>query len=367
MKKLNFLFIIIILFVLIGCEGLKKTADKIFESSERAKYERRFSGPDSLITQWKNNYNLSFSDSLKIEDRFSMTVPYQENDLHAISYLTELKKGDQLNIVSEFKDSVNSKIFVDFNRAELSSESFTSQLLSNNKFQETAQENGLYRIIIQPEIGFSSTFKLKFYTQPSYYFPVAGKGNSAVQSFWGAIRDGGTRNHEGVDIFAARGTPVVAAVAGFVTRTGNQGLGGKQVWLRDGILGNSLYYAHLDSIITNSGDRVKIGDTLGLVGTTGNAEGGVPHLHFGIYTGNGAVDPWPYLRKREVPKSSFVNSFNFTQIKKGSNLRLGPGTEYEIIHVFNDLTPVKIIAANEDWYQISANNKKGFISKSRLQ
>ncbi len=96
------------------------------------------------------------------------------------------------------------------------------------------------------------------------------------------VVDGGNRNHEGVDIFAAKGTPVVAVANGFVTRTGNQGLGGKQVWLRDSSSGNAYYYAHLDSILTESGKQVRINDTLGFVGNTGNAAGGSPHLHFGI-------------------------------------------------------------------------------------
>ncbi len=124
---------------------------------------------------------------------------------------------------------------------------------------------------MQPEIGATSDFSLKVYKEPVYTFPVADKGNAAVQSFWGAARDGGRRSHEGIDIFAPRGTPVVAAVEGHVSSTGNRGLGGKQVWLRDSERGNSLYYAHLDSIIARPGMRVSPGDTLGLVGNTGNA------------------------------------------------------------------------------------------------
>ncbi|MCH5689911.1 M23 family metallopeptidase [Niabella sp. W65] len=60
--------------------------------------------------------------------------------------------------------------------------------------------------------------------------------------------------------------------------------------MRENLAGFNVYYAHLDSFIVNSGDAVTRGDTLGFVGSTGNAAGGAPHLHFGIYGNNGAVD-----------------------------------------------------------------------------
>jgi hypothetical protein len=59
----------------------------------------------------------------------------------------------------------------------------------------------------------------------------------------------------------------------------------------------SLYYAHLDKQLVEAGQRVKKGDTLGLVGNTGNARFTPSHLHFGIYNYHGAVDPWPFVNK----------------------------------------------------------------------
>ena len=66
----------------------------------------------------------------------------------------------------------------------------------------------------------------------------------------------------------------------------------------------SLYYAHLDSQLVSAGARVVVGDTLGLVGNTGNAITTAPHLHFGIYArGSGAVNPLPFIdnRKEKIP------------------------------------------------------------------
>jgi murein DD-endopeptidase MepM/ murein hydrolase activator NlpD len=132
--------------------------------------------------------------------------------------------------------------------------------------------------------------------EASLLFPVQGLTGRAVQSGFGAARDRGRRRHEGIDIFAARGTPVVAAADGWVTRQTSNRLGGNVVWLWAPSVRASLYYAHLDSQAVQPGERVEAGDVLGYVGNTGNARGTAPHLHFGVYaTLEGAVDPYPFV------------------------------------------------------------------------
>ncbi len=70
------------------------------------------------------------------------------------------------------------------------------------------------------------------------------------------------------------------------------------MWLWDVRGRQSLYYAHLDTQLVSSGERVRAGDTLGLVGNSGNARTTAPHLHFGIYVrGEGAVNPLPFVRR----------------------------------------------------------------------
>lgn len=341
----------------------------IFETSERAKYERSFSGNDSLLANWKAGFSEAKNSRLMISDGYVSTVLVNDSFIPVLGYSLELKNGDRLVIETKTQNP-ESKIFIDISNTDSDSEKFESDILKNRIFTKTIQTTGLYKVIIQPEIDFRNTFQLKIYTQPSLGFPVAGKGNSSVQSFWGASRDGGGRSHEGIDIFASRGTPVVAISDGFVTRTGNQGLGGKQVWLRDGILGNSYYYAHLDSILAESGTRVKAGDILGLVGNTGNAAGGATHLHFEIYTSGGAVDPYPFVRRRSVPanleNSEIKNSEKY--IKAGSNVRTGPGIQYEIISNINTKTSVKVFSAGGSWYHVKIpNGPEGFIAAERLE
>lgn len=127
--------------------------------------------------------------------------------------------------------------------------------------------------------------------------PVKNVRARQIADTFGAPR-GRDRRHAGVDIFAPRGTPVVAATRGVVSAIRDAGLGGKQVW----VLGPAMerhYYAHLDDWAAGLavGDIVEPGTALGMVGTTGNARGTPPHLHYGVYGRNGAYDPLPLLRK----------------------------------------------------------------------
>lgn len=128
--------------------------------------------------------------------------------------------------------------------------------------------------------------------------PVEGVRLRQVGDSWHAPRSGG-RLHEGQDIFAARGTPVRSATEGYVVRVGESALGGKTVWVA-GAGGRSYYYAHLDSYAEGlaAGDFVTPESVLGYVGATGNAAGAAPHLHFGVYTPGGVVNPLPLLAGR---------------------------------------------------------------------
>ena len=130
--------------------------------------------------------------------------------------------------------------------------------------------------------------------------PVERVRAAAVADTFGAPR-GRDRSHQGVDIFAPHGTAVLSATEGLVVAVREQGLGGRQVWVL-GPAHERHYYAHLDDWAPGlrAGDRVRAGTRLGTVGDTGNARGTPPHLHYGIYTAAGAVDPLPRLRARDT-------------------------------------------------------------------
>lgn len=126
--------------------------------------------------------------------------------------------------------------------------------------------------------------------------PVEGIRASRIADTWGGARSGG-RKHQGVDIFAKRGTPVRSATRGVVSSVNDYGIGGKHVWVI-GPGGERHYYAHLDGFAPGIArfDLVEAGGLLGFVGDTGNARGTPPHLHYGIYAMSGAYNPWPLLQ-----------------------------------------------------------------------
>ena len=125
------------------------------------------------------------------------------------------------------------------------------------------------------------------------------KGPVRIGQGWGAPRDGGRRRHQGIDLLAPAGTPLVAVASGHISRLSNldRGRGGISLWLRDR-RGTAYYYAHNQHNLVRLGQRVQAGQLLARVGATGNARGGPPHLHFQIHPGGGRpVSPDAVVRR----------------------------------------------------------------------
>ena len=133
--------------------------------------------------------------------------------------------------------------------------------------------------------------------------PVQNVKTKAIANTWHAARDG-SRLHEGQDIFAPRGTPILSATEGYIAQIGDNSLGGQTVSVI-GAGGRVYYYAHLEAYAPRiaEGDFVSTQTLLGYVGTTGNAAGTPAHLHFGVYDSGGAVNPLPLLTDRREETS----------------------------------------------------------------
>jgi murein DD-endopeptidase MepM/ murein hydrolase activator NlpD len=149
----------------------------------------------------------------------------------------------------------------------------------------------------------------KLYTQSPdtrIAMPLEDVSRKEVADTWGAPRGTG-RRHEGQDIFAPLGTPILSATNGYIYKIGENNLGGQTVSVISSG-GRVYYYAHLDRYAKGIevGDRVSTRSVLGYVGTTGNAQGTPPHLHFGIYTLTGAINPLPLLTDRVAPTVTTV-------------------------------------------------------------
>lgn len=137
--------------------------------------------------------------------------------------------------------------------------------------------------------------------------PVAGVSAGDLRDQFDEPRSGG-RVHQAVDILAKRNTPVVAAEDGRIAKLFESKAGGLTIYQFDPTEGYALYYAHLESYAPglDEGDRVRKGQVIGYVGTSGNAPKDVPHLHFAIFRlgpdkrwwQGDAVNPYPILARR---------------------------------------------------------------------
>jgi murein DD-endopeptidase MepM/ murein hydrolase activator NlpD len=370
-KSIFSLLLIVLLVVLVwNCSQLQKVTDIVTQPSAREIYQREFENQKAVFQNWENQFKNAQLDSTEVLLPYAEKGKFYPNSNQVYTFNLFLQEGTIFSAEVK-KDSTKQRVFIDLFKLQDS----VNELVESNKIKETKltytpKSNGYYQLIIQPEINADTPFFISLVEHPVYAFPVAGKGNAAIQSFWGNPRDGGKRSHEGIDIFAERGTPVVAAVKGRISRTGNRGLGGKQVWLREGLFGNSLYYAHLDSVIAKTGQQVKPGDTLGLVGNTGNARTTPPHLHFGIYSG-GAKNPLPFVFKTETLNAdSFPQKFNASALIVSSakaNLRKGPDTSSDKIFEAKKNDTLQLLGEHKNWLHIQYAEKQAFIHNSLVR
>jgi murein DD-endopeptidase MepM/ murein hydrolase activator NlpD len=165
-----------------------------------------------------------------------------------------------------------------------------------------------------------------------YVFPVYGTV-SFGDSFGAPRPDVPGGWHHGEDIFAPTGTPILAVADGSLYSIGWNDIGGYRLWLRDES-GNQFYYAHLSaySPLAVEGNHVEAGDVIGFVGSTGDADGGAPHLHFEIHPAaliglgyDGVVAPSPFLlawqRKQDI---FFASGRVYVPARRGGIATLPP-------------------------------------------
>jgi murein DD-endopeptidase MepM/ murein hydrolase activator NlpD len=231
-----------------------------------------------------------------------VTLPRREaiwfaaTDPRALAFSAELRRGQRLVIDAGVEAAAPLRIFLDvFARDDDDVDHVASAAEAETRLDVEIRRDGHYVVRVQPELLQDARVTLTWRAEPTLSLPVQGASRSDIQSYFMAPRNGGRREHHGVDIFAARGTPVVAASDGIVSSVGTNNLGGNVVWVARPFRGEAHYYAHLETQVATAGSRVAAGDVLGTVGTTGNARGGPPHLHFGIYAARAPVDPLPYM------------------------------------------------------------------------
>lgn len=317
-----------------------------------------------------------------LSDSLITTVPYQEriflgDSLPAQAFRFTIPQGRKLVITPNRADQDSAALlFVELFSVKSTGKPRRLDHLKAGSTSIVYENEDQDTLLLKLQTGLNQqiSVSVSLLTEPTLGFPVAGHGMSSIISFWGADRDAGARLHEGIDIRAKRGTPAVAARNGFVTQVGTNNLGGKVVFVSALDSPYSLYYAHLDSQLVSSGQRVTVGDTLGWVGNTGNAITTTPHLHFGIYArGSGAVNPLPFIddRKEKVPGLPETSKWlgDTVSIRKKTNLYIMPQFERgNLIRALPANTSVRILGEMAKGYRVQlADGTKGYLPTVPLQ
>ena len=282
---------------------------------------------------------------------------YFATDLPSATALQfNVRRGEDISIELLKTPSTNFLLFADlFSRSNGTTKFILSLDTINITTRYTVKENGQFIIRLQPELLRSGSYTLTIRSGPSLAFPVLSPtSKNRVISIWADERDGGARSHEGVDIGGIRGTPVIAIGNGVVSSVTVNNLGGKVVFIRSDKFNENWYYAHLDSQLVKPGQHVVTGDIVGLIGNTGNARTTAPHLHFGIYSSAGAIDPLPYIQSNNKEPGPLTASSSAlgTWVRLGSkSTRLYHAPDIESAAVAGGNIPLYITGATSNFFR----------------
>lgn len=346
-------------------------------STPRDRYEAELVNSDDVsaarVEAWQAAGRRSLRERLVIRPSFREIVRFAPEHSYAIGYRLALKRGQKVTVAVEPVMGPRGRLFVEvFEEMNPPSAMFLHRYSPHadaSGFEYEARSEGDYVIRIQPELNLAGTYRIAITTTAGLTFPVAYANLKSIGSFFGDSRDGGRRDHEGVDIFAPRGTAVVAAAAGVITAVRTTPIGGRVVWHRDDERGVTYYYAHLQEQHVHEGQRVMAGDRIGTVGNTGNARTTPPHLHFAVYRpGQIALDPVPFLYDQpgDTPTPVLVDTRklgSWAQINSTTRLRAAPTSEARVLRDLGRHTRVLPIGGVRDWQRVMLEDgTTGFIS-----
>lgn len=295
-----------------SCETADRLRDSLRDATPRERYvgALEVAGLDdaALARDWIAAGAGALDEPLEVTLPFSEATYITPAQPRASAYKVTLERGRKLTVavnVAEHGSGEVALVFTDLFRVPDDPANPLRPVASADsvpwRFEYEPWRGGDFVVRVQPELLRGGNFTVELGHEAQLAFPVEGRDIGAILSFFGDERDGGRRRHHGVDIFARRGTPVLAASAGEVYGVRDTEVGGKVVWVRDSVRDARVYYAHLESQAVRNGERVLPGDTLGFVGNSGNARTTPPHLHFGLYRrgrgpDRGPTDPMPFLK-----------------------------------------------------------------------
>ena len=353
------------LLALTGCEQAEQIRDHFRDLTPHEAYQARLSAAGlaetALALDWEEAGRRVLREPLAVSLPFSEEGYVSPDATDAVAYRFDLDRGRKLTVEVAVRSSNGTRVFVDLFRVPADPADPMRPVHSSESpveaFSHEPWRGGDFVLRLQPELLRGGSYSVTLKMEAQLAFPVQGHGEESVHSRYGAARDGGQRSHRGVDIFAPRGTPVLAASGGQVNRVRDTRIGGKVVWVRDPVRNASIYYAHLDRQHVRDGQEVQAGDTVGFVGNTGNARTTPPHLHFGVYRrGEGAVDPFPFIEpvRSTLPEltADVARLGRWSRVRDGDvRLRAAPGLRAGVVGELERHTPLRVLAGSGSFFR----------------
>jgi peptidoglycan LD-endopeptidase LytH len=330
-------------------------------------------GATALGRDWVRAGEQALETPIPTELPFRETGYFPPDTPSAVAYQSTLRRGRRLAVGVTFESAQPGRLFVDLFEAASDGKPprlVTSLAEDSTTLTHDVDRDATYLLRVQPELLRGGRYTLVERTLSSLVFPIPSLTARAVQSGFGAPRDEGTREHEGVDIFAPRGTPVIAAVDGLALTATNT-FGGNVVWLHESGSRRTLYYAHLDRWASEGTTRVRAGDLLGFVGNTGHARTTSPHLHFGIYE-DGAIDPLPLLQPDDpVPPPARARADRLGELVRvlpvRTRLRDGPSHKTTVRRQLDRASVARVMAVSQRSYRVTLpDNSIGYLDEDAV-
>ena len=348
-----------------GTTGLgiltKKTA--------REKYEQKIEK-----TAPKQSAAWIYAGDFALQHPLSIPVPYSETGFisggkaDATAFYFSVKGGQKINI--HFKKQ-SPALLTTYTELWQVTENNERKLLASadtliNFIEHAAISPGNYIVRMQPQLETRGRYTFNIIISPMLGFPVEAIAQPTIGSFWGDPRDAGVRKHEGIDIFAKKGSKILAVADGTIDYVEESDIGGKIISLIPFNQSFSVYYAHLDTQLVQDGQKVKEGDVIGTVGNTGNAMFTTPHLHFGIYTRSGAVDPLSFVKKVTPPQEATAKNLN-EWFKTSAKTKLYPSPTKQNAYGTAGQVKIKTESYSNNFYRVLLENgAKAYVAASEL-
>ena len=360
---------LLMVFVILSLCACSTTGGFLNKKTAREKYQQKIE---------KNTPQQSaawiYAGDFALQHPLTIPVPYSETGFvsgekaDATAFYFSVKGGQKINIFLKKIKNTSLTAYTELWRVNENNEKellVSADTLFNN-IEYSSLNTGNYIVRMQPQLGARGSYTLNILINPLLGFPIDVSANGKIGSLWGDTRDAGARKHEGVDIFAKKGSAVVAVADGTIDYVEESDIGGKIISLIPFNQPFSVYYAHLDTQLVQDGQKVKKGDVIGTVGNTGNARFTVPHLHFGIYTRAGAIDPLMFIQKVMAPAENPGKNLN-EWYKTSAKTKLYPSPSRQNAYSYNGPIKIKTESFSNNFYRVLLENgAKAFVALNEL-